>query len=65
MAKGVGLSRLEHITVGVDIQHERRGDLEILLESPHNVTSQLAARRRFDTSTDGFGNWTFMTVKHW
>ncbi|CAO3694897.1 unnamed protein product [Umbelopsis ramanniana] len=65
MAKGVGLSRLEHITVGVDIQHQRRGDLEILLESPHNITSQLAARRRFDTSTDGFGNWTFMTVKHW
>lgn len=65
MVKAAGLSRLEHITINVDIEHERRGDLEILLESPHNVTSQVAARRRFDVSKDGFANWTFMTVKHW
>jgi kexin len=65
MVKQAGLSRLEHITVNVDIEHQRRGDLEILIESPHNVTSQLAARRRFDLSAEGFANWTFMTVKHW
>ncbi|GAB5593615.1 pheromone processing endoprotease [Umbelopsis nana] len=65
MVRQAGLSRLEHVTVNVDIEHERRGDLEILIESPHNVTSQLAARRRFDLSNEGFANWTFMTVKHW
>jgi kexin len=65
MVNQAGLSRLEHVTVSVDIEHQRRGDLEILIESPHNIASQLAARRRFDVNSQGFANWTFMTVKHW
>ncbi|KAL1921957.1 uncharacterized protein VTP21DRAFT_10599 [Calcarisporiella thermophila] len=59
------LKRVEHVTVTVNMDHERRGDVEIYLMSPHNVTSQLAARRRFDLSNEGLKNWTFMSVKHW
>ncbi|KAI9029834.1 peptidase S8/S53 domain-containing protein [Phycomyces nitens] len=61
----VGLRRLEHVTVTVDIEHGRRGDLEIFLESPNKVVSKLGASRKFDNSKDGFVNWTFMSVKHW
>lgn len=65
MLNRTGLHRLEHVTVTVNIEHDRRGDLEILLESPHNVISQLGTPRQFDTSIEGFKDWTFMTVKHW
>ncbi|KAI9276293.1 peptidase S8/S53 domain-containing protein, partial [Sporodiniella umbellata] len=59
------LSRLEHVTVTVNIQHTKRGDLEILLISPNNVTSQLGTPRKNDHSAEGLINWTFMSVKHW
>lgn len=65
MLDGVGLGRLEHVTATVNIEHERRGDLEILLESPHGVISQLGSPRQFDKSDAGLKDWTFMTVKHW
>ncbi|KAK4510480.1 uncharacterized protein ATC70_004910 [Mucor velutinosus] len=65
MLDEVGLSRLEHVTATVNIEHERRGDLEILLESPHGVISQLGSPRQFDKSDAGLKDWTFMTVKHW
>ncbi|KAI9319099.1 peptidase S8/S53 domain-containing protein [Dichotomocladium elegans] len=65
MVDGAGLGRLEHVTVTVNIEHGRRGDLETLLESPNGITSQLGSPRKFDTSTEGFVDWTFMTVKHW
>lgn len=65
MLSGVGLGRLEHVTATVNIEHERRGDLEILLESPHGVVSQLGSPRQFDKSDAGLKDWTFMTVKHW
>jgi kexin len=57
--------QLEHITVTVHIEHQRRGDLEVFLISPNNVVSQLSRRRKNDESGEGFNNWTFMTVKHW
>ncbi|KAI7898804.1 peptidase S8/S53 domain-containing protein [Cokeromyces recurvatus] len=60
-----GLLRLEHVTVTVNIEHQQRGDLEILLESPHGISSQLASPRPRDKSSDGLIDWTFMTVKHW
>jgi kexin len=65
MLNGVGFGRLEHVTATVNIEHERRGDLEILLESPHGVVSQLGSPRQFDKSDAGLKDWTFMTVKHW
>ena len=54
---------VEYVEVTVDITHERRGDLEIVLTSPGGTPSVLASPRPSD-----FGenlNWTFMTVRHW
>ncbi|KAK9463494.1 peptidase S8/S53 domain-containing protein [Lipomyces oligophaga] len=59
------LARLEHVQVTVDIRHQRRGDISVLLESPTGVVSILATQRMFDVSRDGMINWTFMTVAHW
>jgi kexin len=64
-APSVKLGTLEHVTVTVNIEHQRRGDVEVILTSPNQVESRLGARRRFDMSTQGFVNWTFMSVKHW
>ncbi|CEP17954.1 hypothetical protein [Parasitella parasitica] len=65
MIKAAGLLRLEHITATVNIQHERRGNIVIDLESPNHVKSELATRRNLDTHHGGMVNWKFMTVKHW
>ncbi|KAF9144522.1 pheromone processing endoprotease [Mortierella sp. GBA39] len=65
LAEGVRLGTLEHITVTVNIEHERRGDVEVVLTSPNGIESRLGVRRRYDAATTGFPNWTFMTVKHW
>ena len=59
------LDRLEHITVHVNISHDWRGDLDIFLESPTGILSHLGPHRLYDSSSDGFNDWTFMTVKHW
>ncbi|ORX51333.1 hypothetical protein DM01DRAFT_1289941 [Hesseltinella vesiculosa] len=65
MLQAAGLSRLEHITATINIEHQRRGDIQILLKSPQDVTSELAAVRPGDGSPDGIVNWKFMSVKHW
>ena len=61
----VNMSRLEHVTVTVDIIHKKRGDIMIELISPNNVISLLATERRDDMNDSGMLNWTLMTVKHW
>jgi kexin len=65
MADRYGFRRTEHVTVVVNIAHERRGHIEVFLISPHQVVSQLSARRKYDESPEGFNYWRFMTVKHW
>ncbi|ORZ24046.1 peptidase S8/S53 domain-containing protein [Absidia repens] len=65
MITAAGLLRLEHITATVNIEHQRRGDIQIVLQSPNKVESELAAVRVGDASSDGIHNWKFMTVKHW
>ncbi|KAF9922444.1 pheromone processing endoprotease, partial [Linnemannia zychae] len=65
LADGVRLGTLEHITVTVNIEHDRRGDVEVVLISPNGIESRLGVKRRYDAATTGFPNWTFMTVKHW
>ena len=59
------LERLEHVTVRVWIEHERRGNVEVEITSPNGINSVLARRRRFDEDTNGFPGWKFMTLKHW
>jgi kexin len=56
---------LEHINVKVWINHTRRGDVEVKVTSPNNITSVLASRRLADGAETGFPGWIFMSVKHW
>lgn len=56
---------LEHVTITVHIEHEKRGDVEVELLSPRGMISILARPRRFDNAVTGLPNWVFMTVKHW
>ncbi|KAI9305889.1 peptidase S8/S53 domain-containing protein [Cunninghamella echinulata] len=65
MIKAAGLLRLEHITATVNIEHQRRGDIQIILESPSKVESELAAVRHGDASNQAIVDWKFMSVKHW
>lgn len=63
--KSANLERLEHVTVTMNVQHTRRGDLSVELHSPEGVVSHLSTSRRFDEDANGYVDWTFMTVAHW
>ncbi|KAI1042974.1 hypothetical protein LB505_009789 [Fusarium chuoi] len=65
MLKGSNLARVEHITVTMNVEHTRRGDLSVDLISPDNVVSHLAVARRGDAKEEGYIDWTFMSVAHW
>ncbi|KAF5381118.1 hypothetical protein D9615_004127 [Tricholomella constricta] len=56
---------LEHINVKVWINHMARGDVEIEITSPNNITSVLAKKRGGDRANTGYPGWMFMSVKHW
>lgn len=55
--------RAEHVTVTLDIQHPKRGDLAVTLVSPSGIQSRLA-RPRTDNNED-YPDWEFMTVRNW
>ncbi|GAA5841986.1 hypothetical protein JCM11251_001437 [Rhodosporidiobolus azoricus] len=57
--------KLEHVTIIVFIEHQRRGNIEVELVSPNGMKSVLARPRRFDESDTGMMGWVFMSVKHW
>ena len=59
------IKQLEHVTIKVDIEHLRRGLLEIKLISPNGIVSWLGTERPHDMSKNGYKNWMFMTVIHW
>jgi kexin len=63
--KKANLERVEHVTVTMNLEHTRRGDVSVELVSPQNVTSYLATGRELDTSQYGYYDWTFMSVAHW
>lgn len=65
MIKDANIARLEHVTVTMNVKHQRRGDLSVDLISPENVVSHLAACRDMDSKEEGFVDWTFMSVVHW
>jgi len=56
---------IEHITVTMNINHTRRGDLSVELRSPSGVISHLSTARRNDDARAGYKDWTFMSVAHW
>ena len=65
MLKGANLERLEHVTVTMNIEHSRRGDLSVDLISPENLVSHISTARRHDEYRGGYNDWTFMSVVHW
>ena len=63
--KGANFGRLEHVTVTMNVNHTRRGDLSVELHSPEGVVSYLSTARRSDNEAVGYVDWTFMSVVHW
>ena len=57
--------RVEHITVTMNVNHTRRGDLSVELRSPTRMVSHLSVTRRLDDAKAGYDDWTFMSVAHW
>lgn len=65
MLKDANFERVEHITLTMNVKHQRRGDLSVELISPEGMTSHLSTARRDDDDTTGYADWTFMSVAHW
>ncbi|PVH69938.1 hypothetical protein DL98DRAFT_505120 [Cadophora sp. DSE1049] len=65
MLQDANLERLEHVTVTMNIDHTKRGDLSVELISPDKIVSHIAVTRRLDTAPEGYVDWTFMSVVHW
>jgi len=59
------LEIIEHVTVTMNIEHTRRGDLSVELRSPGGIVSHLSTARRNDGARAGYSDWTFMSVAHW
>lgn len=59
------LERVEHVTVTMNVNHTRRGDLSVELRSPTKMVSHLSVTRRLDDAAFGYVDWTFMSVAHW
>jgi kexin len=59
------ISRLEHVTVKVNITHQRRGDVEIWLTSPFGTISRLIESRMYDEATTGYPDWEMSSNAHW
>ncbi|KAK3054268.1 pheromone processing endoprotease [Extremus antarcticus] len=65
MLRDANLERLEHVTVTMNVNHTRRGDLSVELKSPSGMISHIATHRRSDEAPEGYDDWTFMSVAHW
>ena len=65
MLTETNLEHLEHVTVTMNVEHTRRGDLSVELRSPTNVVSHLSVVRRLDDAAQGYVDWTFMSMAHW
>lgn len=63
--KEANFERIEHITVTMNVEHTRRGDISVDLISPDNIVSHLSTTRKFDDAAVGYVDWTFMSVVHW
>ncbi|KAF2403975.1 hypothetical protein EJ06DRAFT_301304 [Trichodelitschia bisporula] len=65
MLTDANLERIEHVTVTMNVEHTRRGDLSVELRSPSGVVSHLSTSRKTDEAHVGYVDWTFMSVVHW
>ncbi|XP_026547585.1 proprotein convertase subtilisin/kexin type 4-like, partial [Notechis scutatus] len=60
-----GIRSLEHVQVQLWLTYSRRGDLAISLTSPMGTTSTLVDVRPYDTSREGYKDWSFMSTHYW
>lgn len=65
MLRAANLAQLEHVTVTINVNHTRRGDLSVELVSPNGVVSYLSTPRMPDQHKTGYQDWEFMSVAHW
>jgi kexin len=65
MLTKANLETVEHVTVTMNVDHTRRGDLSVELRSPEGLISYLSTTRRNDAAEVGYVDWTFMSVVHW
>lgn len=56
---------IEQVEAIVTIKTSQRGALEIYLTSPSGTRTLLLPRRPADKYSDGFNNWSFMSVQLW
>ena len=61
---------LEHIVVQMSVEvgdhsQSKRGDIEIVLESPFRTLSKLLSQRTYDYKSGGYYEWPFMSVMFW
>ena len=60
---------VEHVvvrmTIGITSTRGKRGDIEIDLTSPNGTNSTLLRMRPLDDSTEGYDDWSFMSVMFW
>ncbi|XP_044262111.1 neuroendocrine convertase 1-like [Tribolium madens] len=56
---------LEHVELRTTIEYPIRGVLEIFLTSPSGSKVEILAKRKLDKSSNGFKNWSFMSVMTW
>ena len=54
---------IETVEVRVNISHPYRGDLNLFLESPNGIVSELV--RQSNDNNDNYDGWTFSSVVHW
>ncbi|XP_065216778.1 furin-like protease 1 isoform X2 [Planococcus citri] len=59
------INSLEHVQVRISLAAKRRGDLKIALISANSTRSVLLTNREADHSSEGFADWTMMTVHCW
>ncbi|CDM37937.1 hypothetical protein DTO013E5_7217 [Penicillium roqueforti] len=63
--KEANFAKLEHVTVTMNANHTRRGDISVELRSPAGIISYLSVAREKDVMPVGYEDWTFMSVAHW
>ena len=63
--KEANFELVEHVTVTMNVNHTRRGDLSVELRSASGMVSHLSVERRLDDADVGYEDWTFMSVAHW
>ncbi|KAJ5504015.1 Proprotein convertase P [Penicillium fimorum] len=63
--KAANIAKLEHVTVTMNVNHTRRGDISVEMHSPAGIISYLSIAREKDEAAAGYEDWTFMSVAHW